>query len=76
MGRSGRVSGGASVLLSPRFWSSAWTPGRCERGILVQYLRLGGPASPLGYAITDECGLSGGRRNDFHRYTGLVGRTS
>jgi hypothetical protein len=47
------------------YWTSRTGAHVVYGAILAQYLRLGGPTSALGYPITDEYGVPGGRRNDF-----------
>ncbi|WP_457949470.1 polysaccharide deacetylase family protein [Pseudarthrobacter sp. alpha12b] len=58
-GRYNNFAGGA-LYFSP-------TTGAHEvhGAIRGRYLELGGPAGALGFPVTDEYGITGGRRNDF-----------
>lgn len=49
------------------YWSPAAGSKEVYGGILRAYWKSGGSAGPLGYPITGEYDVPGGRRNDFQR---------
>ncbi|MCW2621011.1 MAG: repeat-containing protein [Frankiales bacterium] len=51
------------------YWSPATGVWSVRGDIRGHYLALGGPAGPLGFPISDERGVTGGRANDFRNGT-------